>query len=82
MFKLRSMRLDAEKDGKVGWSTKDDPRRLRIGTFMRKWNIDETPQFWNVLKGEMSLVGPRPERPELIRNFKQDVPNITTPATP
>ena len=75
MFKLRSMRLDAEKDGKVGWSTKDDPRRLRIGTFMRKWNIDETPQFWNVLKGEMSLVGPRPERPELIRNFKHDVPH-------
>jgi exopolysaccharide biosynthesis polyprenyl glycosylphosphotransferase len=73
MWKLRSMRLDAEKDGKVGWSTKDDPRRLRIGTFMRKWNIDETPQFWNVLKGEMSLVGPRPERPELIHNFKNNV---------
>jgi exopolysaccharide biosynthesis polyprenyl glycosylphosphotransferase len=75
MLKLRSMRLDAEKDGTVGWSTKDDPRRLRIGSFMRKWNIDETPQFWNVLKGEMSLVGPRPERPELIRNFKHDVPH-------
>ncbi len=69
------MRLDAEKDGKVGWSTKDDPRRLRVGTFMRKWNIDETPQFWNVLKGEMSLVGPRPERPELIRNFKHEIPH-------
>lgn len=75
MWKLRSMRLDAEEDGKVGWSTKDDPRRLRIGAFTRKWNIDETPQFWNVLKGEMSLVGPRPERPELIRNFKNDVPH-------
>ena len=75
MLKIRSMRLDAEKDGKVGWSTKDDPRRLRIGTFMRKWNIDETPQFWNVLKGEMSLVGPRPERPELIRNFKHEIPH-------
>jgi exopolysaccharide biosynthesis polyprenyl glycosylphosphotransferase len=75
MLKLRSMRLDAEEGGKVGWSTKDDPRRLRIGTLMRKWNIDETPQFWNVLKGEMSLVGPRPERPELIRNFKHDVPH-------
>lgn len=75
MWKLRSMRLDAEKGGKVGWSTKDDSRRLRIGAFMRKWNIDETPQFWNVLKGEMSLVGPRPERPELIRNFKNDVPH-------
>jgi exopolysaccharide biosynthesis polyprenyl glycosylphosphotransferase len=75
MLKIRSMRLDAEKDGKVGWSKKDDPRRLRIGKFMRKWNIDETPQFWNVLKGEMSLVGPRPERPELIRNFKHEIPH-------
>jgi exopolysaccharide biosynthesis polyprenyl glycosylphosphotransferase len=75
MLKIRSMRLDAEKNGEVGWSTKDDPRRLRIGTFMRKWNIDETPQFWNVLKGEMSLVGPRPERPELIRNFKHEIPH-------
>ncbi len=75
MFKIRSMRLDAEKDGKVGWSTKDDPRRLRIGAFIRKWNIDEAPQFWNVLKGEMSLVGPRPERPELIHNFKHDIPH-------
>jgi exopolysaccharide biosynthesis polyprenyl glycosylphosphotransferase len=75
MLKIRSMRLDAEKDGKAGWSKKDDPRRLRVGTFMRKWNIDETPQFWNVLKGEMSLVGPRPERPELIRNFKHEIPH-------
>jgi exopolysaccharide biosynthesis polyprenyl glycosylphosphotransferase len=75
MLKIRSMRLDAEKDGKVGWSKKDDPRRLRIGKFMRKWNIDETPQFWNVLKSEMSLVGPRPERPELIRNFKHEIPH-------
>jgi exopolysaccharide biosynthesis polyprenyl glycosylphosphotransferase len=75
MLKIRSMRLDAEKDGKVGWSTKDDPRRLRVGTLMRKLNIDEIPQFWNVLKGEMSLVGPRPERPELIRNFKHKIPH-------
>ena len=75
MLKIRSMRLDAEKDGKVGWSTKDDPRRLRIGGFMRKWNIDEVPQFWNVLKGQMSLVGPRPERPELIRNLKHEIPH-------
>jgi exopolysaccharide biosynthesis polyprenyl glycosylphosphotransferase len=75
MLKLRSMRLDAEQNGRVGWSTKDDPRRLRIGSFMRKWNIDEIPQFWNVLKGEMSLVGPRPERPELIRNFKHQIPH-------
>ena len=73
MLKIRSMRLDAEKSGKVGWTVKDDPRRLKIGTFMRKWNIDETPQFWNVFKGEMSLVGPRPERPELIEDFKYGI---------
>jgi exopolysaccharide biosynthesis polyprenyl glycosylphosphotransferase len=75
MLKIRSMRLDAEKDGEIGWSRKEDPRRLRIGRFIRKWNIDETPQFWNVLKGNMSLVGPRPERPELIRNFKHEIPH-------
>ena len=73
MLKIRSMRLDAENDGKAGWSRKDDCRRLRIGAFIRKWNVDELPQFWNVLKGEMSLVGPRPERPELIRNFKDEI---------
>ena len=73
MLKIRSMRLDAEKDGKVGWSKKDDPRRLRVGEFMRKWNIDELPQFWNVLQGQMSLVGPRPERPELIKDFKHEI---------
>ena len=73
IIKIRSMRVDA--DGKVGWSTKVDPRRLKIGAFMRKWNIDELPQFWNVIKGDMSLVGPRPERPELIREFKHKIPH-------
>ena len=75
ILKIRSMKLDAEADGKAGWSTKDDPRRLKMGGFMRKWNVDELPQFWNVLKGEMSLVGPRPERPELIHNFKHEIPH-------
>ncbi len=75
ILKIRSMKLDAEADGKAAWSTKEDPRRLRVGSFMRKWNIDEIPQFWNVLKGEMSLVGPRPERPELIKNFKHEIPH-------
>lgn len=75
IIKIRSMRLDAESGMKPGWSTKDDPRRLQIGGFMRRWNIDEVPQFWNVLVGEMSLVGPRPERPELIINFKEEIPH-------
>jgi exopolysaccharide biosynthesis polyprenyl glycosylphosphotransferase len=75
IIKLRSMRVDAETNGAVGWSTKEDPRRLRIGAFMRRWNLDELPQFWNVLKGEMSLVGPRPERPELIATFKHYIPH-------
>jgi exopolysaccharide biosynthesis polyprenyl glycosylphosphotransferase len=73
ILKLRSMRLDAETAGRPGWTVKDDPRCLRVGAFMRRWNIDEIPQFWNVLRGEMSLVGPRPERPELIESFKHQI---------
>ncbi len=75
MVKLRSMKLDAEGDNKVGWTVKDDPRCLRIGKLMRRLNIDEIPQFWNVFKGDMSLVGPRPERPELIEVFKEEIPH-------
>jgi exopolysaccharide biosynthesis polyprenyl glycosylphosphotransferase len=74
IFKIRSMRLDAEVNG-AQWCKADDPRRLKVGAFMRKWNVDELPQFWNVLKGEMSLVGPRPERPELIDGFKHSIPH-------
>lgn len=74
IYKIRSMKLDAEANG-AQWCTAEDPRRLRIGALMRAWNIDELPQFWNVLKGEMSLVGPRPERPELIANFKHQIPH-------
>lgn len=74
IIKIRSMRLNAETNG-AQWCTANDPRRLRVGAFMRSWNIDELPQFWNVLKGEMSLVGPRPERPELIANFKHEIPH-------
>ncbi len=75
IIKIRSMRLDAEAANEVGWTVKEDPRRLRVGAFMRRANIDEVPQFWNVLKGEMSLVGPRPERPELIAGFKDEIPH-------
>jgi exopolysaccharide biosynthesis polyprenyl glycosylphosphotransferase len=73
IIKLRSMRLDAEKEQGVGWTVENDPRRLKIGGFMRKWNLDELPQFWNVLKGEMSLVGPRPERPEFVEKFRDSM---------
>jgi len=75
IIKIRSMKLDAEKNGGAQWAKENDPRRLKIGEFMREKNIDELPQFWNVLKGDMSLVGPRPERPELIKNFKYDIDN-------
>lgn len=75
IIKLRSMKLDAEKVGGAQWAKKDDDRRLKVGAFMRKWNIDEVPQFWNVLMGEMSLVGPRPERPELIVGFERSIPH-------
>jgi exopolysaccharide biosynthesis polyprenyl glycosylphosphotransferase len=73
LIKLRSMRPDAEEEYKAGWTVANDPRRLKIGEFMRKWNLDELPQFWNVLKGEMSLVGPRPERPEFVEMFRQNM---------
>jgi len=75
IYKIRSMRVDAESSSGAVWCSKDDPRRLKIGSFMRKMNIDEIPQFWNVLIGDMSLVGPRPERPELIEKFKDEIPN-------
>ncbi len=75
ILKIRSMKLDAESTGGPGWTVKDDPRCLKVGALMRRWNIDELPQFFNVLRGEMSLVGPRPERPELIHDFKEEIPH-------
>ena len=73
IIKIRSMKLDAEKESGPRWATRNDGRTLRIGAFMRRWNIDEFPQFWNVLKGDLSLVGPRPERPELIKRFREEI---------
>ena len=73
IYKLRSMRLDAESSTGAKWAVENDPRRLPIGAFMREWNLDELPQFWNVLAGDMSLVGPRPERPELIKKFEHEI---------
>lgn len=75
IYKIRSMRINAESDTGAVWCKPDDSRRLRVGAFMRRWNIDELPQFYNVLVGDMSLVGPRPERPELIERFKDEIPS-------
>ncbi len=76
LFKLRSMRPDADASDHVHQSTpRDDPRLLRIGAFMRRWNLDELPQYWNVLLGDMSLVGPRPERPHHVDQLSAVIPH-------
>lgn len=75
MLKFRSMRVDAEVQTGAIWAAKDDPRRTRLGTFLRKTSLDELPQLINVLRGDMSLVGPRPERPVFIEKFSQTIPN-------
>ncbi len=74
MLKFRTMRVDAEKETGAVWAKKDDPRRTPIGTFLRSTSLDELPQFWNVFKGDMSIVGPRPERPVFIDQFKRSIP--------
>ena len=73
LIKLRSMRVDAEKDG-AKWAEKDDPRVTRIGRFIRKVRIDELPQSWSVLKGDMSFVGPRPEVPKFVDDLQEHIP--------
>jgi exopolysaccharide biosynthesis polyprenyl glycosylphosphotransferase len=74
IIKFRTMRQDAEPDGKPQWAKEDDERATRVGRFLRKTHLDELPQFLNVLRGEMSLVGPRSERPELVEMFQKHVP--------
>jgi exopolysaccharide biosynthesis polyprenyl glycosylphosphotransferase len=74
LLKFRSMRLEAEPAGVAIWSKKNDPRRTRVGAWLRRTSLDELPQLINVLKGEMSLVGPRPERPQFIEGFRQCIP--------
>jgi Undecaprenyl-phosphate glucose phosphotransferase len=73
MLKFRTMRLDAEAEG-PGWTRPGDPRRTRIGTWLRRLSLDELPQLWNVLVGHMSLVGPRPERPVYVEQFREKIP--------
>ncbi len=74
VVKFRTMRQDAEADGQAHWALEEDPRTTTLGRFMRKMHLDEFPQFWNVLRGEMSLVGPRPERPELVADLERHIP--------
>lgn len=72
-LKFRSMRINAEKDTGPKWATADDSRTTGVGKFLRRWSLDELPQLWNVLRGDMSLVGPRPERPEFVQQFEQRI---------
>lgn len=74
MYKFRSMRLQTDEEETDKWTTPDDPRKTRIGTFIRKTSIDELPQLFNVLNGTMSIVGPRPERPYFVEKFKEEIP--------
>lgn len=74
LLKFRSMAMDAEKDGKPAWAAVDDMRITRVGKFIRRTRIDELPQLVNVLRGEMSLVGPRPERPEFVTMLSEQIP--------
>ena len=74
IYKFRSMPIDAEKNTGAIWASMDDQRPTRLGHFLRKTSLDEFPQLINVLKGEMSLVGPRPERPVFVDEFKKQVP--------
>ena len=74
LLKFRSMRVDAEENGQAQWACKNDPRVTRVGALMRKTRIDELPQLLNVLRGQMSLVGPRPERPEFVADLAERIP--------
>jgi sugar transferase (PEP-CTERM system associated) len=73
LIKFRSMRTDAEKDGVAQWASKHDDRVTRVGRFIRKVRIDELPQLWNVMRGDMSLIGPRPERPQFVAEFEKKI---------
>lgn len=73
VLKFRSMRIDAEADGRAVWADRNDARVTKVGTFMRKARLDELPQLWNVFVGQMSVVGPRPERPEFVEGLAADI---------
>jgi len=73
MYKFRTMKMGTALESDTRWTTADDPRRTKLGSFLRRTNLDELPQFLNVLKGEMSIVGPRPERPYFVQRFLEDI---------
>jgi len=75
ILKFRSMRVGAENATGAVWAEKDDPRRTRVGRVIRAWSLDELPQLWNVLTGDMSVVGPRPERPQFVEQFRAEFPH-------
>ena len=74
MYKFRTMRMQNPGEEKKGWTVKDDPRVTKVGRFLRKFSIDELPQLFNILRGDMSIVGPRPERPQFVEKFKEEIP--------
>ena len=74
MYKFRTMYVQTEEEERKGWTKKDDPRVTKVGRFLRKTSLDEFPQLFNVLKGDMSLVGPRPERPQYVEKFREEIP--------
>ena len=74
MYKFRTMYVQTEEEEKKGWTQKNDPRVTRVGAILRKTSLDEFPQLFNVLKGDMSLVGPRPERPQYVEKFREEIP--------
>jgi len=76
IYKLRSMYVDAEKHGAAQWAGQDDPRVIPACRWMRRSHVDELPQLWNIVKGEMSLVGPRPERPEMFESLCRELPDF------
>ena len=74
MYKFRTMKVQTEAEEQKGWTVKNDPRVTKIGAIMRKTSLDELPQLWNILIGDMSIVGPRPERPQFVEKFKEEIP--------
>ncbi len=74
MYKFRTMKVQQASAEEKGWTTKDDPRVTKVGKFLRRTSIDELPQLFNILMGDMSVVGPRPERPQFVEQFKEEIP--------